>query len=99
MLLQAVDSGRYCWDTVSTSCMTMSVSSTFRVTSAASRLRFSRVVMIVSSSRMRPFTSFRACSSDFSSCRRRSWNSPESVEGPESAAARTSVREGRAWKS
>jgi hypothetical protein len=37
------------------------------VTSAASRFRFSRVVMIVSSSRMRPFTSFRACSRDFSS--------------------------------
>ena len=62
-----MDSGRYCWDTVSTSCIMMSVSSTFLVTSAASLLRFSSVVMIVSSSRMRPLTSFRACSRDFSS--------------------------------
>lgn len=100
MLLQAVDSGRYCWDTVSTSCMTMSVSSTLRVTSAASRLRFSSVVMIVSSSRMRPFTSFRAWSSDFSSCRRRSWNSPAAAQGPGSAAARPFLRpRGTAWKS
>lgn len=67
-----MDRGRYCWDTVSTSCITMSVSSTLRVTSAASLFRFSRVVMMVSSSKMRPFTSFRAWSSDFSSCRKRS---------------------------
>lgn len=67
---------RYCCETVSTSAMTMSVSSTFRVTSAASFFRFSSVVMIVSSSRMRPLTSLRACSRDFSSCRKRSWNSP-----------------------
>lgn len=76
MLLQAEDSVRYCCDTVSTSAMTMSVSSTFLVTSAASFFRFSSVVMMVSSSRIRPFTSLRAWSRDFSSWRKRSWNSP-----------------------
>lgn len=76
MLLQAEDRDRYCCDTASTSAMIMSVSSTFLVTSAASFFKFSSVVMMVSSSRIRPLTSLRACSRDFSSWRKRSWNSP-----------------------
>lgn len=80
MLLQAEERDRYCCDTASTSAMTISVSSTFLVTSAASFFKFSSVVMMVSSSRMRPLTSLRACSKDFSSWRRRSWNSPKRDE-------------------
>lgn len=55
---------------------TLSVSSTLRLISCASCLRVSKVVMTLSSSKIFPLASFRACSNDFSSCRRRKWNSP-----------------------
>jgi hypothetical protein len=44
---QAVERGRYCWETASTSAMTTSVSSTFLCTSAASFFKFSSCVMIL----------------------------------------------------
>uniref|UniRef100_A0A224Y381 Putative secreted protein n=1 Tax=Panstrongylus lignarius TaxID=156445 RepID=A0A224Y381_9HEMI len=56
--------------------MTLSVSSTFLLISAASCLRVSNVVITESSSRILPLASFNACSNDFSSCRNRRWNSP-----------------------
>ncbi|CAL1688558.1 unnamed protein product [Lasius platythorax] len=56
--------------------MTLSVSSTFLLISAASCFSVSRVVITESSSRILPLASFNACSRDFSSCRSRRWNSP-----------------------
>uniref|UniRef100_A0A0B7BLA7 Uncharacterized protein n=1 Tax=Arion vulgaris TaxID=1028688 RepID=A0A0B7BLA7_9EUPU len=65
MLEQLEASGSYCCDTVSTSAITTSVSSTFLATSAASVFKVSRWLRILSSSKILPLTSFKACNSDF----------------------------------
>lgn len=70
------DSGKYCCDTISISCIVLSVSWTLREMSAASFFSVSSVVMTESSSRIWPLESFRTCSRFFSSCRNLSWNSP-----------------------
>lgn len=74
------ESGKYCCDTISISCIVLSVSWTFREMSAASFFRVSRVVMTESSSRIWPLESFRTCNRFFSSCRNLSWNSPKQVK-------------------
>lgn len=77
---QAEARGIYFWDTESTSVIITSVSSTFLDTSAASFFSVSRAVMILSSSRIRPFTSLSVCSKDFSSCLNLSWYSPYKIK-------------------
>ena len=70
----------YCCDVVSTSAIVASVSSTRFAISSASCFNVSRWVIMLSSSRMRPFASFSADNSDFSSWRSLSRNSPASTE-------------------
>lgn len=74
------ESGKYCCDTISISCIVLSVSWTFKEISAASFFRVSRVVMTESSSRIWPLESFRTCNRFFSSCRNLNWNSPKKVK-------------------
>ncbi|KAE9527010.1 hypothetical protein AGLY_013658 [Aphis glycines] len=68
MLLQACAKGLYCCETVSISAITLSVSSTFLLISAASCLSLSNVVITESLSNILPLASFNACNNDFSNC-------------------------------
>lgn len=77
ILLQACAKGLYCCETVSISAITLSVSSTFLLISAASCLSLSNVVITESLSNILPLASFNACSNDFSNCLKRKWNSPK----------------------
>jgi len=79
MLLQACESGMYCWDTVSISPMSRSVSSTFLRILEASRFSVSREAITESSSKIFPLASLSAYNRDFSSCRRSKWYSPEKI--------------------
>ena len=73
---QARARAEYCCEVRSTSMMVASVSSTLVAISFASFFNFSRLVMIESSSKIRPLVSLRETKRDFSKCLRRSKNSP-----------------------
>ena len=73
---QVEDRERYCLEVFSMSAITWSVSSTFLPTSAASVFSVSKVLITLSSSRIRPLASLRQLSKFFSRCLNLSWNSP-----------------------
>ena len=70
------DRERYCLEVFSMSAITWSISSTFLPTSAASVFSVSKVLITLSSSRIRPLASLWQLSKFFSRCLNLSWNSP-----------------------